>query len=32
LLDDAKLAEPAAKNPTLPIEIMHELLDRAGVA
>ncbi|WUI02720.1 hypothetical protein OHR68_13220 [Spirillospora sp. NBC_00431] len=32
LLDDERLAEPAANNPAHPVETMHGLLDRAGVA
>ncbi|MFI0406147.1 hypothetical protein [Actinomadura sp. 3N508] len=32
LLDDDKLAEHAASNPALPVDTMHEFLNRAGAA
>jgi hypothetical protein len=31
-LEETRLAAAAARNPSLPAHVMHELLDRAGVA
>ncbi|WP_239067795.1 hypothetical protein [Actinomadura bangladeshensis] len=31
-LEETRLAAAAARNPSLPVHVMHELLDRAGVA